>query len=243
MEQDDPFSLSGPGKYHGLDLKENEYPLSELEIDICHKINKDPDCVGCLERLWNYIFQYGLELSVGGKPQKLNTSLREVLNTHYISFCKDFMKWYFEVGIVPVCKGYSEDGVMIPVVPGDDGFITVQYDVSERRQVFKYYRRTSKKNTALTKRPVFDKDVIFFAGYGHNPTNYGEIESPIRSLFKKNISLTDIMNRCAVVAEKINSNPRIITQFQSDKPVQDAFRTNLDLGLYYANRDRNRNRE
>jgi len=223
-------------------FKDGEYVINEKLVNLIKEVYKSqPECSLCMETLWNYIFQHGIEICKGGKPISPDPRQKTLLK-YFMSYCKEFMKCYFILGIVPTCAGLSPTGETIPTIPEDDGFMTVRYSIQERRKIYTWYRRTQ-KNGKAAQTQIRDKDVFFFSYYGHDPDVYGIIDSPLIAPLKKNLTMTDFFNKCAIGAEAINSAPRIVTEIMQDKPTADPFHINFDAGVLYADRDRHKNRE
>jgi hypothetical protein len=234
MNSISPFSGSNNQKLFEIPVRYDQIMMSRQIVEH-HPVSKK-----CLEAIYNRLFKYGVEIKIGQKMAKIDDSTRVKFSERCKTFCIDFIKCYYEMGIVPVSIAKNKNGERYPVVMKDMGIITIAIDpVNRKGRRFQFYKLFSKSTNKMMSQPKLDKSTVIFSGYGHDPDYFGEINSLMFSAIKR-VMFTEKMFSCAFLSEDLNSKPVIVTEitnpelFRSGK----AMGTNIDVSLWYGNRDR-----
>jgi len=160
------------------------------------------------------------EFNMDGKPMKLKPFFRQVVNKHWMSFCRSALDYIWMYGILAFRFKKIEGDIMVPRViegiPGEHYRITTWYDSARGEQKFSYYKMISGAYGRLSPGKL-DKKVFIINDFEFSPTFAGKIASIVSNLIPKE-GFYGIMEKYTLLAEYSRSKPMIFMETEKDAP-------------------------
>lgn len=208
----------------------------------------------CFNEMTKRLFAgVGIVVYQGNSPRIPSDAFRTVLQRDFVPFDRDALDAIMAIGVVPIAfrkvptSGLGEED-LVPYVP-KFGTYTITTFTVDGIQRFNFYRNNfyaagHSPVAGSASGPAFwgtcgfgdhDPRVMVAHDFGYNPNVDGTLTSNLHAIAEQ-LSFIREMNGLAMTAERISSNPPLVTEYNN--AIEDRAEDKFSENFYVGNPDR-----
>jgi len=222
-----------------LTLRENERFLDPRRLALCDIISDNEPFVGmCRNLIARHILSNGIDFVRGGKPLILTREFEHIVREYWIPFSSDIINHIMSYGFVPVGIAKNRNGDRYPYVPERNTY-RISVLMHNGHKYFRFWWMRGYGPSASNDADMqLDPNIVVFTSTTHEPAFTGWVRSDVARIASK-VQFMDEVERCAILAEQIRSNPVVFTH-KRDAHSQSIEGIHYD---FYADADAHEKRE
>jgi len=233
-----------------------EVPLRRDQVERAWGALAHPHVRMCFNEMTKRLFAgVGIVVYQGNTPRIPTDAFRTVLQRDFVPFDRDALDAIMTIGVVPIAfrkvptNGLGEED-LVPYVPKFGTYTITTFSV-DGIQRFNFYRNNfyagagnSPATAGAASGPAFwgssgfgdhDPSVMVAHDFGYNPNVDGTLTSNLHAIAEQ-LSFISEMNGLAVTAERISSNPPLVTEYNN--AIEDRAEDKFSENFYVGNPDR-----